>query len=43
MVTIWFEGILAGPWGIVAATAAGTLVELLFNFFNGQKVIETQK
>ena len=37
------EGILAGPWGIVAATAAGTVIKLSFNFLNGQKVIETQK
>jgi len=36
-------GTVAGPWGVVAAVAAGTIVRLLFNFFNGQKVVETQK
>jgi len=36
-------GILAGPWGTVAAITAGTIVRVSFNFLNGQKVIETQK
>jgi hypothetical protein len=36
-------GILAGPWGAVAAVTAGTIVRVLFNFLNNQKVVQTQK
>jgi hypothetical protein len=36
-------GTLAGPFGIVAATAGGSLVEAMFNFFEGQKVVGTQQ
>jgi hypothetical protein len=36
-------GILAGPWGAVAAVTAGTIVRVLFNFLNNQKVVQRQK